>query len=265
MKRLCFLRLVCCYTFSIAIAPKRDIFTPGLTAATPAAAMMNLLASTWSSQPKPARPTSTFAHPQRRQHCNRLVCLEESVSIWAWPSRGGLVVLERATALDVEFLGLDPVRIARYRDEDQSREDELCQRLLQLGAKWFDSRERYGFVCDVAANDERSLAAIDEGEQLAPTVMERRWISVGVPSSGVGLWVAEYETMMRGYTSHDLPPEDALRVGLARTMDEKCEILEMMGAKFYENVEQYHGVVCLNAWKDKFSGEIGVSWFPTLD
>ena len=63
--------------------------------------------------------------------------------------------------------------------------------------------------------------------------------------------------MMRSYTSHDLPPEDALRVGLARTMDEECEILETMGAKFYENVEQYLGVVCLNTLKDKFSGETG--------
>ena len=96
------------------------------------------------------------------------------MSIWVWAPRSGIVVLERATALEVEFLGLDPVRIARYRDEDQSREDELCQRLLQLGAKWFDSRERYGFVWDVAANDERRLAAIDKGEQLAPTAMERR-------------------------------------------------------------------------------------------
>jgi hypothetical protein len=36
---------------------------------------------------------------------------------------------------------------------------------------------------------------------------------------------------------------DAVRVSLARMMDEKCEILNSIGAKFFASLEQYDGAV----------------------
>jgi hypothetical protein len=40
-------------------------------------------------------------------------------------------------------------------------------------------------------------------------------------------------------------------------MDEKCEILKGMGAKYFESLEQYSGKSCLRAWEAKTDGEVG--------
>lgn len=40
-------------------------------------------------------------------------------------------------------------------------------------------------------------------------------------------------------------------------MQEKCDILKSMGAKFYATLNEYDGLSCLNAWKTKTEGEIG--------
>lgn len=115
------------------------------------------------------QPATT--HPHHPPATERTVFLEDKASVWAWPSRGGLVVLEHATALDFEFLGLDAVHPPMRRDPAQDAEDRLCQRLLLLGAKWFDSRERYGFVANVAAGEEPEIQAIEAVEEPAPTTM----------------------------------------------------------------------------------------------
>lgn len=197
--------------------------------------------------------------PRPRGPPERVVFLEDSVSVWAWPSRGGLIVLERATSLDFDYLGLSTVNPPLTRDEDKDAEDDLCQRLLQLGAKWFDSRERYGFVANVATGEEPEIEAIENGEQPAPTAMERQWVSVAVKPDGTGFWIAEYEVAMRGYQDkHNLVPRGATRVALARTMEEKCEILEMMGAKCFNDWDQYNGSACINAWEKKTTGEVGL-------
>lgn len=95
-------------------------------------------------------PLGASAKPLRYPPTERTVFLEDSISVWGWPSRGGLIVLESVTALDFDFLGLDSLHPPMRRDPNQDTEDMLCQRLLLLGAKWFDSRDRYGFVGNVA-------------------------------------------------------------------------------------------------------------------
>lgn len=40
-------------------------------------------------------------------------------------------------------------------------------------------------------------------------------------------------------------------------MDERCEILKGMGAKYFESLEQYDGKACLRAWEAKTDGEVG--------
>lgn len=73
-----------------------------------------------------------------------------------------------------------------------------------------------------------------------------------------GFWVAEYDTAMFGMQEkHNLVPPGASNVLLAKTMDEKCEILRGMGAKFYASLDQYDGAACFNAWKEKTRGEFG--------
>jgi hypothetical protein len=83
----------------------------------------------------------------------------------------------------------------------------------------FDSRDRYSFVAGVAEDDERNILMLEAGEAQAPTTMERRWVSVGVPSRpdrAVGCRVHGMQE------KHNLVPVSAARVLLAQTMDEKC-------------------------------------------
>ncbi|KAI2465477.1 hypothetical protein F4781DRAFT_22834 [Annulohypoxylon bovei var. microspora] len=189
---------------------------------------------------------------------NRTVFVGDKVSLWAWPSRGGLIVLENVTALDFSFLHLDSVNPPTTRDQDQEEEDKFCQKLLLLGARWFDSRSRYGFVANVFGDEESEIGILEAGIEPALTLAERRWVSVGWPTGGEGCWVAEYETPVHGMIqTKNLVPFNAAQVLLARTMDEKCKILQGLGAKYYQNLDQYKGTACLNAWKQKKSGEAG--------
>jgi hypothetical protein len=210
---------------------------------------------------KPTPRRGPIGAPVKRYHppTSQTVFLENSISVWGWPSRGGLIVLEHATTLDFEFLGLDLIHPSMRRNPNQEDEDKLCQRLLMLGAKWFDSRERYGFVGNVAEDNELEIEALDNGEAEKPTTMERRWVSVGYPSGPAGgLWVLEYDTVMYGMQEKlNLVPIGAVRVQLAKTMDMKCEILKSMGAEFYASLRNYDGAACLNAWEEKTEGEFG--------
>jgi hypothetical protein len=193
---------------------------------------------------------------------------ESSMDLWGWPSRGSLIVLRPASALDFAFLGLSPTDPASYtsRDRDQASDDDFCRRLLLLGAKWSDSYERYKFVCRVADNEEVETQALEDGEQPSPSKMERRWLSIAwttgsMPKEEVGIdgfWLAEYETSMWGWEARGnfVPPETA-REALAMNMNQKCEILKGLGAKFYRKPEDYDGVACIIAWTSKESGEFG--------
>ena len=130
---------------------------------------------------------------------------------------------------------------------------------MQLGARWFDSRDRYRFVGNVADDNEPEILALEAGEAQVPTTMERRWVSMGYPggSSG-GLWVLEYDTAMYGMKEkHNLLKADAIRVSLAKMMDMKCEILKSLGAKVFSSRDQYDGEACLRAWEEKTKGEFG--------
>lgn len=195
----------------------------------------------------------------------RINFIENEVGVWGWPSRGGVIVLERATALDFDFLGLDPVDLPMLRDRDQDKEDALCQRLLLLGAKWFDSDARRGFISGLMEDDDRDLIAVEAGEQPPPTAKERRWVAVAYPdgrgSEEGGLWVAESDTVMFGFQENDnLVPRNAPQLRLARNMAEKVDILKRMGSRFYTSLEEYGrggGKACLNDWATKTTGEVG--------
>lgn len=189
----------------------------------------------------------------------RAAISSSTIDLWGWPSRGGLIVLPRVTALELSFLKLDPTDFSSYshRSPDQGVEDDFCHCLLLLGAKWFDSHARYAFVCGVAENLDVDIQAIEDGEQPAPTRMERRWVSVAWLPGGKGFWVAEFETMMRGYGERgNLVPEGAPRVALAADTQQKAAIIKELGGKFFERVDEYDGAACLNAWAGKETGEV---------
>lgn len=191
---------------------------------------------------------------------------DESGSLYGWPSRGGVIILNDAEAIDHDFLGLDPLNPPAERDDDQDAEDAFCQRLLLLGAKWWDSEERYLFVASVEETSHGRDNSYGHGDgsfrnakRPAPTMREKRWVKVGWPSTG-GLWVSEFDTTWGGVDEDEnLPPDEGLaRVKLARTMDERCQILrDTFRAKFYYDVSEYEGYAFLRAWEWKFTGEVG--------
>lgn len=225
-----------------------------------------------SSQPR------RFAHPPpapKPYHATRrIVFNDHTLSIFAYPSRGGVIVFEHATALDFEFLGLDSTNLCMWRDHNQDDEDALCQRLLLLGAHWYDSEDRMAFISELIENPQPGEDAIKAGTQPGPSIMERTWVSVAFPNGPEGgFWVLELDSGMWGYPrpspSYKQPLEEreknykpirpghAAMIRLAKDVGAKCEIMKGLGARFYESLEQYDGVASLNAWMEKTHGEFG--------
>lgn len=228
---------------------------------------------------------------------------DSNVSIFGWPSRGGVIILDDATHVDFAFLGLSttnpPLKrqlrattVSRddhqdqrslgatsnsydagrlqlaegKREESNLEEDVFCQHLLLLGAKWWDSEKRYQFVDFFATDIELFVADVEKGRVAEPTLRERRWVKVGWERAAVdpsavdgGFWILDCDTNWMGIIEQDnLVPADAAKVKLAKTMAERCEILEGMGARFYAGLKDYESEsTFLRAWEWKFEGEIG--------
>lgn len=151
-------------------------------------------------------------------------------------------------------------------------EDVFCQKLLLLGAKWWDSEKRYQFIDHFAAGIQPYIEDVEGGRVEEPTLRERRWVKVGWeqaaakadadPSTGnskCGFWILDCDTNWEGIIEEDnLVPADAAKVKLAKTMEERCEILRGMGAKFYASLEDYGSeTTFMRAWASKVDGEIG--------
>ncbi|KAJ0423007.1 hypothetical protein BJY00DRAFT_310606 [Aspergillus carlsbadensis] len=193
----------------------------------------------------------------------RTVIDADTIRIYGWPSRGGVIVLSGASRVDFDYLGWDILNLPRKRDQDQDAEDEVCKKLLLLGATWYDSQPRYKLLAKAATNN-RAIRAMFENKEVPPvTKKEGLWVRVGWPSTG-GLWVVEWDDPVieelydesvedsgPGYT------DKGGLLGLARDMDERCEILESIGGRFFPCLEDYDGHACLQAWEEKTTGELG--------
>ena len=145
----------------------------------------------------------------------RIATYSDTVSVYGWPSRGGVIILEDVTHVDFEFLGLsttdppltllshtpltalsskdksvdltksDIVHGANDKGERQPSEtvkkveDTFCQLLLLLGAKWWDSKKRNKFVHGFASDIEPFINDVEDCKVAEPTPRERRWVKVG--------------------------------------------------------------------------------------
>ena len=74
---------------------------------------------------------------------------DSDAQIYAWPSRGSVIVLNSAEAMDFEFLGIDPLDPPVEHLDNQVTEDAFCQRLLLTGIKWWDGEARYLVVAQL--------------------------------------------------------------------------------------------------------------------
>lgn len=260
---------------------------------------MRTPASRLNSAPKENDPPKLSTDSTRRVDFT-----DVSVSIFGWPSRGGVIILNDATHVDFTFLSLSttnpplkrrPCSIAtaakgddnehldseissgaQYTKEskpageqgDMDEEDAFCQRLLLLGAKWWDSEKRYQFVDHFAAGFQPFIEDIEEGKVAEPTLRERRWVKVGWEHLAAnssecdgGFWILECDSNWMGIIEEDnLVPANAAKTKLAKTMEERCEILKEMGARYYAGLKDYKNEsTFLTAWSWKWEGEIGPS------
>ena len=215
---------------------------------------------------------------------SRTVFTDAYAAINAWPSIGGVIILDDAEAMDFEFLGLNPLDppLERYvpaptASEEEKKlaadgEDAFCRRLLLLGAKWWDSEARYNIVAEMEGRGASGVVnrRVDDvfivEDETPPTMREKRWIKVGWPSDGRGVWISEFDTTWAGVDEEEnlLPyDEETGRLKMVRTMDERCEMLRTrFKAKFYEDLgREYNGYGFFYAWEDKVrkkgKGEVG--------
>lgn len=145
-------------------------------------------------------------------------------SVRGWPSKGGLYTLYPCFTVELDFLGLDRFRPADRPQSSTSAaaaaaaeadEEAHCRRMRQLGAEWWpsaDDEARWSFE-----NPEGSW-------ELTKPVAYFGW-----PARG-GVWVLS--TTIIGASQMG-----AGRIHIAVTMDERCKIMEDLGAVYYARPE----------------------------
>ncbi|KAL2787682.1 hypothetical protein BJX66DRAFT_310375 [Aspergillus keveii] len=233
------------------------------------AATHNARQTTWlewlglSAPPAPPGRRIIVCGPNVYRPTQRTVLDTENIRVYGWPSRGGVIILSGASRVDFDYLGWDILDLPRKRDPDHDAEDEHCKKLLLLGATWYDSEARYTLLAAAAVNHRPTRERFENKEVPAVTMKEGLCVRVGWPSTG-GLWVVEcvnprFEEVLDEYAEEYGPTyvEKFGLVGLARDMDERCEIIERIGGKFFACLEDYDGYASLRAWEEKTTGEVG--------
>lgn len=208
----------------------------------------------------PLRSPCTGKHRGHNLNISRRTKLnDDTIALYGWPSRGGVIVLENATPPDFDFLQLDTLDPPLRRDPDQSAEDSFCQALLRLGATWWNSEARQTFIRKLEHGDEGAHDAVEANESLAPSRRERGWVRVAWPSQPPGaLCVLECEKIIMGRDgSEKLRPRHHGLIALARTMDERFVVLQKLGGTVYASLDEYQGPMFLKAWEEGHQGDWG--------
>ena len=234
---------------------------------------MDSLLGLFRATPPPPSDSARFTNPVQRpmhlcgprtiynsvKNLRKRVDFYEEITIFSWPSRGGVIVLERPCPADFDFLDLDRLDPPKKCHATRQEEDEFAQRLLLLGGKWWDSPARHALFTEPDhLQDEQEMAAQPE-----PTARENAWIGAAWPSSG-GLVVAEWPTnMYPGGRMDDVAPDDVSRLFLCITMDEKAAVLmDRLGGKMWKGVEDYEGKAFIGSWGTHRgeAGELQQTW-----
>ncbi|KAA8650407.1 hypothetical protein EYZ11_012261 [Aspergillus tanneri] len=144
---------------------------------------------------------------------NRTACVTSSynagVTVYGWPSKGGLYALYDCLGVELEFLGFDRFNPPKLRAGSQAKEDAHCDRMRQLGATWWKSE----IGTDLFRREIEGPKLTDE------------YLRVGWPAGG-GVWVL--------HTTIEVAAEKG--AGLthnAYNMEERCKVIKQMGGVFY--------------------------------
>jgi len=127
--------------------------------------------------------------------------------VYGWPSTGGIWVHADCYAVELDFLGL-----SRFEPSDTERfspaEDDFCRRLEMIGADFY-ARE-YDYNIQTYTYKESGV-----------------WYGWPENAPDGGVWVLR----TKGIEDAEL---GVARIRNARTMEERCKAIEMLGGKFYE-------------------------------
>ena len=70
------------------------------------------------------------------KYFTRLISFDTpTITVYGWPSRGGVIIPGDGSPADLDFLDLDRRDPPMLRHESREEEDGFCQKLLLLGAK----------------------------------------------------------------------------------------------------------------------------------
>ncbi|KAJ6112187.1 hypothetical protein N7523_008248 [Penicillium sp. IBT 18751x] len=134
-------------------------------------------------------------------------------TIKGWPSQGGIYTLDVSSRVEIEFLELDPFNNTRRPTnsdpEWQQKENAHCDRMRRLGPTWWPS-ELSWFESKISGMlNERS----------------NNYVRVGWTPDG-GAWV--WKTTKEGASERG-----GAKLQNARTMEERCLVIERLGGIFY--------------------------------
>jgi hypothetical protein len=166
----------------------------------------------WTTQPL---PTGDYAV---RESCIPCDCPPEpqmrskfgsfcGAHVTGWPSTGGVLMGLHYGAVELEFLGLDRFE-ETPKAENQADEDAFCRRLKMMGAKWCRSSE------------------IEDSLEF-PKAWDEECLLLGWPEDG-SVWVLKK-------TGYEASKEGLGRVGNAKTMAERCWVIQKLGGTFYRD------------------------------
>ena len=124
------------------------------------------------------------------------VFTDNNAQIYAWPSLGGVIILNGPEAIVFGFLDLDsldpplrrhiPSHTALEEERQKATEDEdaFCPKILLLGAEWWDSEARYNVVSEMEQRGVLGLVnrRVDHvfvvEDRPPPTMREKRWVKI---------------------------------------------------------------------------------------
>jgi hypothetical protein len=173
------------------------------------------------------QPTPTEHDPYREMYVDSdtqtfqterlsFTTLGGSNTVICWPSVGGLIIADRVTPIELQYLSL-PRFTSTPRSLNQTAEDEFCRQLRKIGGKWFPSHWDW-WAKYVQMSRDMKLSEME--------VLTLGWPEVG------GVWVLRRPSRWgedRGWS---------LRIRNAVTMKERCEAIEMSGGVFYARPEE---------------------------
>lgn len=164
-----------------------------------------------------------------------------STTVYGWPKKGGVYVLNSCLGIELEFLGFDRLGEVmdlskEARSESDEEEEVHCNRSKYTKDQENHVRDLYGWfltpnvaVRQLGATWWKSYYAYLYAS-LGPGQKSDQVLHVGWPTSGDGVWVL---SLVRREAYDSIKPYGIIYN--ARDMDERCRLIERFGGRFYDD------------------------------